>query len=75
MAVIHNMVTALLEYLNLLAVFPEAYLILSISILAMQNKLSYGSQTPIFTNFPYFPRILLFAFSLLFLKKITRFFY
>jgi len=33
--VIHNMVTALLEYLNLLAVFPEAYvdLILFVAIL------------------------------------------
>ena len=33
--VIHNMVTALLEYLNLIAVFPEAYvdLILFVTIL------------------------------------------
>jgi len=49
--VIHNGVTALLEYLDLLAVFPEAYvdLILFVTILvdfAMQKRLSYSSQTP-----------------------------
>ena len=57
--VIHNMVTALLEHLNLLAVFPEAYfnlilfvtILVSISNFAMQNKLSYSSQTPIFPEF------------------------
>ena len=40
----------------------------------MQNRLSYSSQTPIFPNFhifTYFSRILLFAFSLLFFKKIA----
>ena len=57
------MVTALLEYLNLSTVFPEAYVdlilfvtILSISILAMQNRSSYSSQTPIFPIFHQFSR-------------------
>ena len=31
--VIHNMVTALLEYLDILAVFPEAYVVLFVTIL------------------------------------------
>jgi len=53
--VIHSMVTALLEYLDLLTVFREAYvdLILFVTILVeyhhfcKQNRLSYSSQTPI----------------------------
>ena len=37
----------------------------------MQNRLSYSFHTPIFSIFTYFPEILLFAFSLLFFKKIA----
>ena len=68
--VVHNRVTALLEYLDLLAVFPGAYVDnpvcdyssrVRISIFAMQNTISYSSQTPFF---------LLFALASYFSKKL-----
>ena len=66
--------TTLLEYLDLLAVFPEVYVpvLTSISIFAMQNRLSYSSQKPIFKNFTNFSRNLLLAsyFSKKFAGKI-----
>ena len=74
------MVTALLEYLDLLAVFPEAYvdLILFVTILIQclhlfnaKYRLSYSSQTPIFPIYPEFCSLLLASyFSKKFAGKI-----
>ena len=65
--VIHNMVTALLEYVSRsFSCFPEVYveLILFVTILTVLRH-------PFFQFFTYFSGILLFAFSLLFSKKIA----
>ena len=60
--VIYNMVTALLEYLNLKANPAYDYSIKEFP--SLQCKID--SQT---TNFTYFPRILFFAFSFLIFQK------
>ena len=68
--VIHNMVTALLEYLNLLSVSKSCLWLFfwSISNFAMPNRSIYRFQTTIFQNFTY-SRISFFAFSFLFFQK------
>ena len=54
--IIHNMVTALLEYLDLLAVFfyEQMLPVPILSIFAMQNRPSYRFQTTIFPKFHLF---------------------
>ena len=76
--VIHNMVTALLEHFNLLGVFPKAY----VPVCDYSSRVSPSLQCkidqvtvlrhPFFQFFTYISGILLFAFSLLFFKKLCR---